>query len=290
MERVRNICLTINNYDDYDVGALFGLNTKYMILGFEIGSSGTEHIQGYIEFEEKISFSTLKKAIPTAHLEKRRGSSLEASEYCKKDGCFIETGERAKQGDRCDLANIKVEIENGLTVDDLAMDRPNIYHQYGRTLTKLEDIILRKKFRNWMTTCDWIYGPTGVGKSHRAFEGFNPATHYVWKDDRGWQDGYTGQGIIIINDFRGNIAYNDLLQLIDKYPYTIPRRNREPAPFLGKHVIITSSLHPRDIYTRRDNKDSLDQLLRRIQVIHLPFRIDGAQKWSGGNTNPLLTN
>ena len=62
------------------------------------------------------------------------------------------------------------------------MTNPEAYHQYGpRTLTKVEDIALRSKFRTEMTTCEWLSGPTGVGKSHRAFQGFTPDTHYVWK-------------------------------------------------------------------------------------------------------------
>lgn len=41
-----------------------------------------------------------------------------------------------------------------------------MYHQYGRTLNAVEDITLRQKYRKWMTEGIWIYGKTGVGKSH----------------------------------------------------------------------------------------------------------------------------
>ena len=47
--------------------------------------------------------------------------------------------------------------------DEIVCEDPEQYHQYGRTLHKLEDIALRKKHRTWMTTCDWLWGPTGVG-------------------------------------------------------------------------------------------------------------------------------
>tara|TARA_B100000787_G_scaffold135122_1_gene103893 strand:+ start:1635 stop:1814 length:180 start_codon:yes stop_codon:yes gene_type:complete len=47
-----------------------------------------------------------------------------------------------------------------------------------------------------------------------------------------------------MNDFRAELKYNDMLNLIDKWPYTVPRRGREPAPFLAKAVIVTSSCHP----------------------------------------------
>ena len=148
------------------------------------------------------------------------------------------------------------------------MESPVLFHQYGRTLTRIEDIAMRRKFRTWMTECTWYYGPTGTGKSERAHAGFNPDTHYVWKDDHGWQDGYTGQETIIMNDFRGEIKYNTFLQLVDKYPITVSRRGREPFPFLARHVIVTSSLSPEQVFHRRAAEDLLDQLLRRVKVIN----------------------
>lgn len=127
---------------------------------------------------------------------------------------------------------------------------------------------MRRKFRTEMTTCDWLYGPTGTGKSHAAFKDFTPDTHYVWKSDNGWQDGYAQQPTVIINDFRGEIPYNELLQMVDKWPYYVKRRGREPMPFTSKHIIITSSLPPDAIYHRRLEEDSLEQLNRRINLVY----------------------
>lgn len=94
-----------------------------------------------------------------------------------------------------------------------------------------------------MTEGFWYYGETGVGKSHRAFAEAGDDV-YVWVDDNGWWDGYTGQEVVIINDFRGGIKYNELLQLIDKWPYSVRRRGRPPMPFTSKKIIITSSMSP----------------------------------------------
>ena len=107
-------------------------------------------------------------------------------------------------------------------------------------------------------------------KVHIALHDFHPETHYIWKlNDNGWQDGYTQQPIVVMNDFRGEVKYNDLLQIIDKWPYSVPRRGREPIPFLSTKVIITSSLKPDQVYNRRDAEDSIQQLLRRIKIIEI---------------------
>ena len=76
-----------------------------------------------------------------------------------------------------------------------------------------------------MTEDVWYYGPTAVGKSHNAFDGYDYRTHYVkcLKDD--WWCGYKGQEIVILNDFRGQIDYSEMLQLCDKWPHTVKQRN-----------------------------------------------------------------
>jgi hypothetical protein len=211
------------------------------------------------------------------------GNLDQNTDYCGKDGDFREFGEKPIQGKRADLISIKDLIMSGeKSVNQICESTPEIYHQYGRTLNKLEDIHFRSKYRTWMTEGIWIHGPTGCGKSHQAFEGYTPETHYVLPEDSGWWDGYTGQETIIINEFRGSIKYSELLDLCDKWPKTVKRRNREPAPFLGKKIIITSSLSPEQVYCNIACSDSLDQLYRRFEILEIM-----AQKCSKGNTETL---
>lgn len=266
----RNLCFTLNNYTDEEYENVCNMDCTYIVVGKEVGENGTPHLQGYVEFAGSKRFTTLRRINPRIHWEARRGKAAQAADYCKKDNNFIERGTISKQGVRSDLTEMKDKIINGnTTVENIAVEYPMLYHQYGRTLSKIEDIALRKKFRTEMTTCEWIYGPTGVGKSHRAYEGFTPETHYIYPNDNGWWDGYTGQQIVIINEFRGQILYSELLDLIDKWPKTVKRRNREPVPFLAKHIIITSSLAPHEAYRNLSQNDDLAQLLRRIVLTHM---------------------
>lgn len=277
MAQWRNCVFTLNNYTTNDVETIKLWECKYLVFGFEVGEKGTPHLQGYVEWNSSTRLTTLKKKNAKIHWEERKGTAEQAATYCKKDNNFFEKGTISKQGARSDIKDVVAEVMAGKRVDEICLERPEFYHQYGRTLTKVEDLMLRQKFRTAMTTCDWIYGSTGIGKSHAAFKNFHPDTHYVWKDDGGWQDGYTQQETVIINDFRGTIPYNELLQMIDKWPYSLRRRNREPMPFTSKHIIITSSLKPEEVYKQRHQKDDIAQLLRRVNVINLEVR----QKWSG---------
>jgi len=283
-QRSRSFCFTLNNYTQQEYDLLKSINCQYIILGKEVGEKGTPHIQGYLYFSNARSFNATKKLMSRWHLEICKGSADQNIEYCKKDKNFEEFGTRPQPGKRTDLILIKEEIMEGKKVDDIALENPNIFHQYGRTLNKLEDLAMRKKFRTEMTAGIWYWGPTGVGKSHKAFEGFTPETHYVWPKDGHWWDAYTQQDIVIINDFRGEIPYNDLLQMVDKWPYFVRRRGREPIPFISKKIIITSSLPPEEIYKHRNAEDRIEQLLRRFFILEIK-KID--TEVVGGNTKPL---
>jgi len=247
---------------------------KYLVYGKEIcPKTEKEHWQGCVYFFDKCSLKQAQKflQIENSHMESVMITDTESCvEYCKKDGNFCEFGIKPKSGRRTDLEAVAdLIIKQELTVDEIIVENPMLYHQYGRTFHKLEDLALRKKWRTEMTEGIWYVGKTGTGKSHKAFEGFNPETHYCLPNDGGWWDGYCGQDTVIINDFRGHIPYNELLQIVDKWPYNVRRRCREPAPFISKRVIITSSLSPEQVYNKRNDEDKIEQLLRRFTVIQV---------------------
>jgi len=258
---------------------------KYLCYSPEVcPTSQRNHWQGYVYLTNPTGLKGAQKLIgPGTHMDAARGTPQENRIYCggeryEKDGKikdanpeFAEFGRLPAQGQRTDLADTAAAILDGSkTVEDILISDPMQYHQYGRTLQALEEVRMRKLWRTEMTQGVWRYGPTGVGKSHFAFEGYDPETHYVHPiEDKGWWDGYRQQETVIINDFRGQIAYDVLLQMVDKWPFHVPRRHKGPIPFTSKTVIITSSMHPADVYHNRDSRDSIEQLLRRFEIVKI---------------------
>lgn len=269
--KFKNYVFTINNYTEDHIDQLEVLKgSKWVVYGKEKGEQGTPHLQGCLGFENQRSWNAVKKLVPGWHIEPMRGSVEQAIEYCKKDGDVTEIGTLPKQGERTDLKKIQMRIQEGEMLDDLVEDNPMLWHMYGRTLQKIEEIANRKKFRTEMTQGIWYWGPTGVGKSHKAFGEYNPEETYCHPlHDNGWWDNYRQQATVVINDFRGEIPYGELLNIVDKWPHCVKRRNRAPMPFTSKLVIITSSLPPNKVFNRRDGEDSIEQLLRRFEVRHL---------------------
>jgi len=270
----RQWCYTWNNYTEEDYARMKAWCEQYCTwwaMGREEGDKEkTPHIQGAFRTKNTRTFKNLKGVFPDVHFEIMKASCKRNDEYCTKDGKFEVGGKLPSQGKRTDLDDLKDAIKDGVSLDDITMKRPTLYHQYGRTLEKVELICLRKKWRTEMTEGIWYWGETASGKSHRAFENFHPDTHYlVALNDKGWWEGYKGQETVILNDFRGEMRYNELLQLIDKWPYDVKLRNKGKLPFISKRVIITSSLPPHKCFPNRQEEDDIAQLLRRIKVIEL---------------------
>lgn len=251
---------------------------KYLCYGKEIcPTTKKEHWQGCVYFFDKVSIKQAQNllGIGKSHMEFIMKTTYdECIEYCKKDGISKEFGSMPVQGRRTDLEALKDDIISGkTTVDEIIINNPVIFHQYGRTLEKIEDIKMSKLSRTEMTKGIWLYGDTGCGKSHKAFEGFSPETHYNLPNDNGWWDNYRQQETVVINDFRGHIKYDELLQMVDKWPYQVPRRGRTPLPFTSKKVIITSPLRPEEVYCNRNEKDNIAQLYRRFDIIEVKREI-----------------
>lgn len=124
---------------------------KYLVYGKEIcPTTNKEHWQGAVYFKNPVSIKQAQKIlkIGNSHMETvQKSNNIEdAYNYCKKDGKFKEFGSIPKQGKRTDLDEVKNEIVSGLvTVDDIAIENPMMFHQYGRTLERIEDIVMRQK-------------------------------------------------------------------------------------------------------------------------------------------------
>lgn len=92
--RSRRWCFTLNNWSDDEFEKLIDvLDQKKCtyIVGKEVGTKGTPHLQGYIEFPNAVRFSTLKRFNERLHIEKARGSRDDNITYCSKEGDYEST-------------------------------------------------------------------------------------------------------------------------------------------------------------------------------------------------------
>lgn len=91
----KNWCFTWNNYTEENEKSLQDWEeVNYIIYGHEIApSTGTKHLQGYIQFKAKHRITWIKKKLgDTIHLEIAKGSPASNEDYCSKDEHYYERG------------------------------------------------------------------------------------------------------------------------------------------------------------------------------------------------------
>jgi len=85
----RHFAFTLNNpeadYEDMLIKMVDKLEVNYIIVGKEIApTTGTPHLQGYVQLSKKKYFTTIQKYLPKAHITKCVGSSQDNVNYCNK--------------------------------------------------------------------------------------------------------------------------------------------------------------------------------------------------------------
>lgn len=267
--RSRDWCFTINDGHRGDLTEeqvetrLKALECVYMVVQAETGEAGeNDHLQGYVCFKAARTMSAILRSFPChAHLKPRyRDSSIsQAVNYCKKPESrrrlWWETGTQPMdQGVKRTLAEACATVKESGSVA-VAKDAPEVFVQHWRGLERLEEILNYDKIpqmRNMEVIV--LVGTAGCGKSYYG-------EHFAARDeiyqcgdtDPLWLNGYTNQKVLVIEDMSGKIPFRELLRLLDKYMYNMPKKGGHVWAAY-EHVIITANQLPENWYGPADSQ------------------------------------
>jgi len=172
---------TLNNPtdDEEQLTADFLETTKYGIAGIEVGESGTRHIQGFFILESQQRLSYVRQAFSNrAHYESAKGTSQQASDYCKKDGNYEEYGALpTSQGKRTDLEDFKswvVSQDSKPTEREIAHQFPALFTRYPRLLLLVEHLqplpdLVQGDLNPWQLELDQLLETTPDDRSVHFF-------------------------------------------------------------------------------------------------------------------------
>lgn len=263
-------------------------------VNYEIGDSGTPHMHMVLEDPSKARFTAVQKLFPGIHIERTLGSKKQAEDYIMKKGRFEEKNHTviipavfhgeisASQGARNDLAIIEDLIAQGKTPNQIM----ELSINYRKHETLIKKTYFRKKYnetpivRN--VTVYWHVGDSGSGKSYtyaNLVEQYGEENIYLMNDyESGGFDMYEGEKILFMDEFKGTIKFQVLLNLLDVYRTQIHCRYSNVYA-LWTEVHITSIFPPEEAYKfmveeSAQNRDKIQQLMRRLSYIVYHYRED----------------
>lgn len=238
-------------------------NLEYGIACHENApSTGHNHIHVFLLYKRSVDL--YKKSLCGAHVEKCRADNYSNMKYIKKNGDIIweEGSAPTKHFGR------KITVREALDMNADQMMEINVNqlrHVFeARRIMRNESKLAHPYFK--FPTVIWAWGPTGTGKSWDA----NHTEGIISLSYSGrFFTSFTFGTKFLIDDFRGQIPYNLLLNLADQY------QNTYKFEIKGGHDVwecellwITSSMPPEWVYRQQVGKvDSINQLLRRITEI-----------------------
>lgn len=231
----------------------------------ELGSTTDyDHWQVCVAFNKKISLSGIQKLLGTdGHYELSRSSA--AADYVWKQETSVD-GTRFELGVKPIQRNCKIEWEsvwNAAKLGKLEDIPANVRVSSYRALRTIASDY--SKTQPLDRECYVFWGPTGTGKSHRAWAEAGMDSYSKDPRTKFW-DGYNGESNVVLDEFRGSIDISHLLRWLDKYPVRVEIKG-STKPLVATKIWITSNLDPRLWYPELD-QDTLEALRRRLKITH----------------------
>ena len=267
-------------------------------VNYEIGDTGNHHMHMVLEDPAKTRFSAIQKLFKGIHIEPTRGNKEQAEDYIHKRGSFAEKSHtviipavirgtiKANQGTRKDLDIIQELLEQGKTPNEI-MDI-SIYYRKHETLIRKQYFRMQVKIIPLTREVKlyWHVEESGSGKSYtyvKLCQEYGKDKVYMMNDyENGGFDDYCAEPILFMDEFKGNMKFQVLLNYLDSYPVQVHCRYAN-AYALWNEVHITSVFPPELAYhfmveESMQNKDKINQLMRRIHTIIYHYKEDKEYK------------
>jgi hypothetical protein len=232
----------------------------------EVGSSSAyRHWQVCVAFKKKVSLKQVRECFGPVHCELSRSSAANA--YCWKEDTSV-SGTRFELGTFTFQRNSKTDWEavwSAAKSGNLEAVPPHCrVVNYGSLRRIGAD---HSRAIGMERECFVYWGPTGTGKSRRAWDEAGMEAYCKDPRTKFWC-GYQMEKNVVIDEFRGGIDIAHLLRWLDRYPVRVEIKGSS-MPLHANKIWITSNLDPRLWYSDVDQM-TVDALMRRLTITEFP--------------------
>lgn len=283
----RNWMGTLNGiHADFDAEGYFRTMVEKGLARFVAGQieqgaeRGTIHLQYYIQRHKQTTLATIRREIcDQSHWEIARGTAAQCIAYVTKNETRVagpwQFGKSMTMGNRTDLAMAAQAIRDGKNIKEIAIDHPEVFIKYHKGILAYQALMMSKGPR----VCPpdgpevWVFwGPTGTGKSRRAFEAWPHAYRKMTNDK--WWDGYKDEDTVIFDDFKGSsMRLHDFQLIVDRYPVKVETKG-STVELAAWRLVFTANKHPSEWYSQEADPEGtvwrrIDEFCaRRGRLIH----------------------
>lgn len=264
---------TLFGYKKKDYERVCQIGDRIIFQEERCPSSGRTHMQGYVEFDNAVEWEVVKLLFGNeCHLEDAYKDQKSNIIYCSKQrtrigrsfnrGFTVPSG----RGRRNDLEIIHDKLRGGASLQSISDEHFGDFIRYSTGFAKYK--FLHAPKRTWKTKVVVYWGPTGCGKTHKAWAEYPDLYEMpIQHGDKLWFEGYNGEPTVLWDEFYGQCRWPLLLKMCDKRALKVPVLYGY-VQFIPTTLIFTSNVHPRDWYDFEANFwMKYEALERRIDEI-----------------------
>lgn len=251
-QRSRGWIFIWNNYTHEDILYLQKQPfCKYLVYSKKINLLNTPYLQGYVHYNTLKSFGQVVLDFKDNYIERKSWEEAVIN-YLKKDDRFVKRGSPPL-----------TKIQKGKKIKDFLNNQFKMIkeNKQNEINSKIQNQIEKNPLDYTSEDNYWYYGPKDVDKNEKAREDLkNP---YLKLCNQHWNN-YQMEENVLIEDFnkRSMFLLHHLKMWSDKYPFYIEIKNKI-GKIRPKRIIVTSNYHPKDIWKRREDYESI---LRRFKI------------------------
>ena len=243
---------------------------KYECWCDDLTEDNKYHFHQVVVFDNQISFNTIKKSYPTAHIQKPKIDVFKCIEYIEankngKKSNFNELGERPKN---TRFQTVK-ELKDCNEPDLLDWKQYNTYMKIHEN----DEIDVDDMFKEVVVY--YISGPSGAGKTERAKQiirenkdKYGSKVSIVKYEGNFWHGVGSNRNIALYDDFRdSHMKPSEFINFID---YNKHYMNVKGGNCMNDYkLIIITSVQPLDEIYRNVSEEPRKQWIRRITEIRI---------------------
>ena len=230
---------------------------QYWCMADEIGEVGTPHTHVYLACQNAVMFSTIQKRFYGAHIEAAKGSHQENRDYIRKEGKWLNDVKRetsvpdtfeesgplpAETGQRVQVSEaIYTMVKDGASNAEILEAFPSAMNRLPH-IEATRQTILKEKYRKEFRHVEvhYIWGKTRVGKTRYVMEMYGYENVYRVTSYQHPFDGYDGEPVLLLDEFRSSLPFSDLLKYLEGYPVMLPCRYADKAACFTQVYIVSN--------------------------------------------------